>query len=165
MTPNPWTADPDDDPVDAAVVDAMIEAALGRIPRPIAWARLTAEQAAEVWLALDDWVRWLVARYALDHRDVPPCWYTHDDIVEELTALWTAHRAAYDPTGPPTGPADWHHTLAATRSRLQVWAGRTGCRHGEHRSATRPGWAADPAGQDAFLEFVDDDAAHRPSSG
>ena len=100
MTPRPADDhDPVIEDVDAAAVDAMIEQVLARAPRPIDWARLSAEHAAQVWLDLDEWVRWLVTRYALDHRDVPPCWYAHGDLVEELTALWTAHRAAYDRTG------------------------------------------------------------------
>jgi len=163
MTPTPG-ADLLSDDADAAALDAMIEHALGRVPRPITWATLTAEQAAEVWLALDEWVRWLVARYALDHRDIPPCWYAHGDLVEELTALWTAHQGAYDRAGGPTGPVDWHQTLANTRVRLQGWAARTGCRHAQHRAPTPPAWASEPAPgdyTDAFLDHVDTDAAAR----
>ncbi len=117
-----------------------------------------------MWLALDDWVRWLVTRYALDHREIPPCWYAHGDLVEELTALWSAHQSAYDRAGPATGPADWHHTLAVTRSRLQLWAGRTGCRHGQHRDPVAPAWAGEPSPADyldAFLARVEADVAGR----
>jgi hypothetical protein len=156
-------AGPEED-VDEAAVTAMIEQVLGSKPRPISWARLSADQAAEVWLALEEWVRWLVSRYALDHRDVPACWYAHGDLVEELTALWTAHQGAYDRAGAPTGPADWHHTLALTRARLQLWAGRTGCRHGQHRAPAATAWAADPAPQgdlDSFLAHVEADAESR----
>jgi len=163
MTPTPG-ADPFNDDADAAALDAMIDHALGRVPRPIRWTTLTAEQAAETWLALDDWVRWLVTRYALDHRDVPACWYAHSDLVEELTALWTAHRGAYDRAGGPNGPADWHQVLANTRTRLQAWAGRTGCRHGQHREPVPPAWAGDPAAPEyleGFLAHVDTDAADR----
>jgi hypothetical protein len=165
MNPTSTTAGADDaEDVDAAAVNAMIEQVLGRVPRPIHWARLSAEDAAQVWLDLDEWVRWLARTYALDHRDVPPCWYAHGDLVEELTALWTGHRGAYDPAGPPTGPADWHQILATTRTRLQLAAARTGCRHDQHRAPTPPAWASDPAPQGyagSFLAHVDDDAATR----
>lgn len=157
------TVDLDDD-ADAAAMDAMIEEILGRVPRPITWAALSAAQAGEVWLALDEWVRWLVTRYALDHRDVPACWYAHGDLVEELTALMTAHQGAYDRAGPATGPADWHQVLANTRTRLQAWAGRTGCRHGQHRDPTPPAWAGEPAPTEygeAFLAHVETDTKHR----
>ncbi len=154
----------DDGDVDAASVDLMIEQALARAPRPIDWSHLGAEDAAEVWLALDEWVRALVTRYALDHREVPPCWYAHGDLVEELTALWVAHQGAYEPAGPATGPADWHHLLAATRSRLQLAAARTGCRNDQHRPPAPPAWASEPAPAgytSAFIAHVDHDATTR----
>ena len=92
--------------------------------------------------ALAAWVRWLVRRYAIDTREIPPCWAEHGEFVEELSALHTAHRAAYDPAGPPTGPADWHATLANTRTRLHHAVSRTGCRAGQHRPSSPPDWAA-----------------------
>lgn len=137
-------------------VDAYIQDALSTIPRPIDWRRLTPDQAASAWADLDAWVRWLVTRYALDHRDVPPCWYAHGDLVEELTALMTANQAAFDRTGAATGPSDWHQTLATTRTRLQLWAARTGCRHREHRTPMPPAWAAPDVDDyaDAFTAHV-----------
>ena len=133
-----------DDDLDAEV-DAYIQDALGSTPRPIDWRRVPPNEAAERWEELDRWVRWLVTRYALDHRDVPPCWYAHGDLVEELTALMTAHKAAFDRSASATSPAEWHQTLAATRGRLQLWTSRTGCRQREHRSPTAPAWAGPQA--------------------
>jgi hypothetical protein len=38
-----------------------------------------------------------------------PCWYRHPDVVEELSWLYAAWRAAYEePDAPPTRAADWH---------------------------------------------------------
>ena len=133
-----------DDEADADVdVDAYIRDALGSRPRPIDWRRLSGDRAAATWAELDAWVRWVVTRYALDHRDVPPCWHAHGDLVEELSALMTAHAAAYDPAGNATGPSEWHQTLGATRQRLQIWAARTGCRRSEHRPPQPPTWVSD----------------------
>lgn len=108
------------------------------------WRQLDAQAAATAWVALDDWVRWFAVRYALDHRDVPPCWYAHGHLVEELSALRTAHRACFDPAASAMAPVEWHQVLAATRTRLQLWAGRTGCRPGEHRPDAPPAWAIEP---------------------
>ena len=141
--------DTHDDPIgdlfDEASADEFVEHVLAGAPRPVAWARLDAEKAAAAWVDLDAWVRWLARRYALDHRDVPPCWFAHGHVVEELSALRTAHRASFDPAGTPLAPAEWHQTLANTRARLQLWASRTGCRPGEHRRDAPPPWALDPA--------------------
>lgn len=123
--------------------DELVDLILGRAPRPVNWARLDADEATAAREALDEWVRWLVRRYALDHRDVPPCWAYHGALLEELSAMHTAHRACFDPAGSPMGPAEWHQLLGNGRARLQLWSSRTGCRPGEHRADAPPSWAND----------------------
>lgn len=113
--------------------DELVELVLGRRPRPLDWSRLDHEALAAAHAALTEWVGWLVLRYGLDHRDVPPCWAQHGALVEELSALHTAHQASFDPGGSPMGPAEWHQILGNARARLQLWAARTGCRPAEHR--------------------------------
>lgn len=122
-------------------LDALVEQILGAKPRPIDWTRLSGPYADDALAALDLWVRWLVTRYAIDAREIPPCWAEHGDIFEELSAIHTAHGGAFDPTGPLTGPADWHAMLAITRGRLQQAVARTGCRVGQHRAPNLPEWA------------------------
>ncbi len=132
------TADPD---LTDGELDALVDTLLANPARPVAWSRLPAAERPGQWAALDGWVRWLTGWYALDHREIPPCWYRHGPLVEELSALRTAHAAAYDPRAQPTAPADWHHTLAATRARLHDWVARTGCRPAEHRDDKPQPWA------------------------
>jgi hypothetical protein len=122
-------------------LDALVDEILGSKPRPIDWTRLTGATAEDACAALDTWVRWLVTHYAIDTREVPACWAQHGDLFEELSALHIAHQAAFDPAGPPTGPADWHATLANTRARLQLAVARTSCRAGQHRAPDPPQWA------------------------
>jgi hypothetical protein len=122
-------------------LDALVDEILGSKPRPIDWTKLTGAAADEARVALDTWVRWLVARYDIDAREIPACWAEHGDLFEELSALRTAHQAAFDPAGPPTGPADWHATLSNTRTRLQLAVAGTGCRAGHHRAPAPPAWA------------------------
>lgn len=122
-------------------LDALVEQILGAKPRPIDWSLLNGRPAEEARAVLDSWVRWLVTRYAIDPREIPPCWAEHGDLFEELSALHTAHRAAFDTAGPPTGPADWHTMLANTRARLQLAVARTGCRAEQHRAPSAPEWA------------------------
>jgi hypothetical protein len=139
--PRPWAAGyPDPD----AEADVLVQQALHNKPRPIEWARLTTSEEADQLDDLRTWVRWLVLRYRLDQREVPPCWAQHGELVEELAALRTARHGAYAPGGPLTGPADWHQTLAATRHRLGLWISRTGCRLDHHRAAATPSWATQP---------------------
>ncbi|MEE6296619.1 hypothetical protein [Georgenia wangjunii] len=143
-----------------ADLDALVDQVLGQRPRPIDWSQLRGDELEEQWEVLDRWVRWLVCRYALDHRDIPACWYTHGDLVEELSALRTAHHGAFDPSGPASGPAEWHQILANTRARLQLWVARTGCRPAEHRPPIAPTWAHEPAPQHYQRAFRDRATAH-----
>ena len=133
--------DPDED------ADDLVAQAMRRKPRPIEWASLTPSEEADQLDDLDPWVRWLVLRYRLDQREVPPCWALHGELVEELAALRTARQGAYGREGPLTGPSDWHQTLAATRYRLSQWIARTGCRFEHHRDAPAPAWLQETAWQ------------------
>ncbi|MVU80833.1 hypothetical protein GPX89_26715 [Nocardia sp. ET3-3] len=63
-------------------------------PCRYSWRDLDQQGAAQLWTELIDWVDWLRHRYQLGSR-VPACWYRHDSVVEELTALMAAHSAAY----------------------------------------------------------------------
>ena len=144
-------AEPADDPAD---VDALVEQVLGGRPRPLVWRQMDARAAAAAWVELDVWVRWLARRYSLDHRDVPPCWFAHGHLVEELSALRTAHRASFDPAASAMAPVEWHQVLAAARTRLQIWSSRTGCRQGEHRPDAPPAWAVEPPGASYANDFA-----------
>lgn len=124
----------DDDP--NAAIDELLQA-----PTPITWRiddadaqrTLDAATAAATWQELRRWVDWLVTRYALDHKVVPPCWYLHGAVVDELTALWGAWQLAYWPLGSAGDPANWMQIFANTRMRLTEWCGRRGCREDDHR--------------------------------
>ncbi len=102
-------------------------------PLPICWPSLTAKERGEQFDALTDWLHWLTACYALDHRVVPSCWTQHAALVEELSALRTAWLSAFAATSPGSAPLEWHSHFAASRQRLADWVSRSGCRPGEHR--------------------------------
>ena len=100
--------------------------------RPVNWATLDADQAAEQWGLLIDFTDWLRARYQL-HESLPACWHAHGALVEELSALRSAWVSAYlDPQATPADPAGWHDLLDRVRYRLRQWD-RNGCADGTHR--------------------------------
>ncbi|MDN5780324.1 MAG: hypothetical protein L0H96_25975 [Humibacillus sp.] len=58
------------------------------VPEATAWVDYATD---ENWVALCDWVDWLVGVYDLhDDRRVRPCWPAHLGVAEELAALWSA---------------------------------------------------------------------------
>jgi hypothetical protein len=78
------------------------------VPTTYCWRNLSSEEQTELWQQLSDWVNWLRGRYPLA-RTLPACWADHPEVVEELTALWLAWRAAYEASDAiPTAPVDWH---------------------------------------------------------
>lgn len=106
-----------------------------------AWQQMPAALAAHAWPALADWVDELIGRYEL-HEQLPPCWYRHGAIVEELHALHLAWYGAYlAPHAASTDPAFWHDHLDRALTRIRGWDIR-GCASGQHRDAPPP--PADP---------------------
>lgn len=101
--------------------------------RPYLFAAHSPEEQLSALLALDEWVGWLVDRYNLDRRTIPPCWASHGELIEELSALRLAWLTAYAQMGPGDGPLGWHERFAHGRARLADWAARTGCA-GAHRA-------------------------------
>ena len=57
------------------------------VPVPVVWSDLSAGEAFDTWTDLAGWVTWLVRRFRLRPREVPPCWFRHAAVIEELTAL------------------------------------------------------------------------------
>jgi hypothetical protein len=66
---------------------------------------------------LHAWVNWLLNRYRLALK-IPACWHQHGQLVEELTALWYAWRAAWITPASGWDPTRWHHDLAAMLQRI-----------------------------------------------
>lgn len=91
------------------------------------WRHLDQAAAADLWAELADWVQWLRERYNLGSV-IPKCWYRHPVAVEELTALMSAHTAAYQQHYGPKGVlihdhdlmSGWHRdALAPALSRIK----------------------------------------------
>ena len=102
-------------------------------PRPHLWCAHTPEAQAQALDELESWIEWLVDRYRLDHRTIPPCWSRHSELIEELSALRQAWQTAYSTLANGDAPLAWHEHFALARERLSVAVSRSGCRASEHR--------------------------------
>jgi hypothetical protein len=56
-------------------------------PIPVCWPILDDREAQARLEELADWIHWLIERYAIDYRTIPPCCGRHGALVEELSAL------------------------------------------------------------------------------
>ena len=149
MTPDPYG-----DAFDESV-DEFMEASQDPMDREISsevlggyvvnWRTLEDPEAiAEAWRELRDWVEWFSTRYDIPSSLIPDCWWRHGALVEELSALHSAHKASFDPSDTGYGPASWHERLTLARARFST-AYKSGCTNGH----------VDPRPR----EFPDDDEA------
>lgn len=106
------------------------------------------DQRAQMDRELHAWVTWLVNRYRLALK-IPACWHQHGQIVEELTALWYAWRAAWITPASGWDPTRWHHDLTAMLQRI---AGTypVPCSGSEHK----PNSAADRTSSHGAIELA-----------
>jgi hypothetical protein len=119
--------------------------------RSVVWPHLNAGEAFDTWNDLADWVDWLVTRFRLRPREVPPCWYRHGAVVEELTALWGCYELAYDPEQSASAAEDWLRLLADARLRLTEWMARCGRTATEHRNDPDVTWFGPDAARNRFI--------------
>lgn len=105
------------------------------------WRTMADQQARDEWKSLRDWVQWFTVRYDISVAIVPSCWWKHGALVEELSALHCAHRAAFHPTDSGNGPITWHQHLANAMPRLRN-AYYGGCSNG-HTSRPARSWAGE----------------------
>ena len=104
----------------------------GLANRPVNWRDLSSDDAAERWADLVDWVTWLRHHYGL-HERIPACWYAHNAIREELSALRSVWVAAFqDKEARPGDGVAFHDALDRILIRLSRWD-RSGCAEGTHR--------------------------------
>lgn len=102
----------------------------------VKWRSLTDADARTAWIQLRDWVEWFTVRYQISESVVPACWFKHGDLVEELSALHTAHTVAFHPSDSGFGPIGWHERLTLALPRLRrAYAG--GCSRGHSRYKPR----------------------------
>ncbi|MEV6558294.1 hypothetical protein AB0M22_21455 [Nocardia sp. NPDC051756] len=112
-------------------------------PCRYSWRHLDQKDAATLWEELIDWVGWLRHTYQLGSR-VPSCWFQHDGVREELTALMAAHTAAYrceqEATElPREDPTAWHtQWLWPTVERLTKISDFSACQPNHCRYTRQP---------------------------
>lgn len=129
--PPPWGPPPTDDSYDpgpAGDADGFT----------IDWAQLDDIQARDVWIALRRFVELITVRYNIPASTIPTCWWEHAELVEELSGLYAAYTALYDPKDNGLGPTTWHEKLAATLNRITRFY-PAGCTS-THHDLTRRSW-------------------------
>lgn len=112
--------EPYQDPSVESAAEAMLD-----VPEWLGsrWRDLPQESMPEVWRWLRGWVDWVVEAHMIPVDEIPPCWFRHQEIVEELWAAANAETQAWEATSPTMVPMTaWHFHLRMMRDRLNGMA-------------------------------------------
>jgi hypothetical protein len=98
------------------------------------WPSLSAEDAAEEWQVLGDWVaRVLGPFYELTRTQLPDCWALHRPAVLELVWLRRAYVTAHSPDALASAAADWHtRWCREALANIAAAISDKWCRPGQH---------------------------------
>ena len=115
------------------------EAAAGEV---VNWRELEDARAPEVWTDLRGWVEWFTLRYQISTSVVPNCWWKHGRLVEELSALRSAHAALFSTEDSGLGPIGWHERLTLALQRIKEASSGLGCTSGHVSKKSVRDWSA-----------------------
>ena len=73
----------------------------------------TPQQQQKILTELNEWIDWYNKTYpGVEEHLIPPCWYKHGAVVQELLAVFVAWQAAYcGLVDPDDAPASWHERI------------------------------------------------------
>lgn len=152
--------DPDLDPASTLEPHGDLGPVLEEPPGPINWNLLTADEAVNAWLELNQWVNWLRSTYGLSTSVIPPMWHRHPELHWELSALHTHWLNAFDPQQNGSAPSGWHRDFADTRHRLRDWVAASGTRLDRDRPTRQTIWPGEDEAapiEDTPIENRDED--------
>jgi len=96
-------------------------------PAPLRWLERDFASQTKEWEEFCAWAEWFLRHYEVPPSAVPVCWTQHPVVVEELTACWTAWKAAYTSQGSGFGPLEWHESMAKAIERMRQAHGKYRC--------------------------------------
>ena len=120
---------------------------------PVVWRKLEDPERSDLWTEFTGWVFDIADQFELTVDQLPrDCWWQHGGVVEELTALWTSHRSAFeiqDDSG--ASVYLWHDAFARAIDRIsRSWLGE--CTNGYHQPRSRERWGTDARLRATVLE-------------
>ena len=109
------------------------------IPMVVCWDDLDPTTYASRLSELADWITWLRATYRIPATVIPPCWFTHPGIREDIGHLWTGWQLTRHPdAGVGMIGLDWDQRKDATINRLREATAITGCTATRHQPEPEP---------------------------
>ena len=105
------------------------------IPMVVCWDDLDPTTYTHQLTELADWISWFRVTYRIPATVLPPCWFTHPGLREDIGHLWTGWLLTRHPdAGVGMIGLDWDQRRDATISRLREATAITGCTATRHQA-------------------------------
>jgi hypothetical protein len=133
-------------------LDALAEDRSGSAFAPVHWPSLSAEEAADAWDALGDWVEHILGPwYGITRGQLPDCWALHRRSLIELSWLRSSYVVAFGSKAPASLAAEWHtRWLRDALGTIKLAIPDRLCRPSEHLQAPHAsGYAPPPSNSSA----------------
>jgi len=105
------------------------------IPMVVCWDDLDPTTYTHQLTELADWISWFRVTYRIPATVLPPCWFTHPGLREDIGHLWTGWLLTRHPdAGVGMIGLDWDQRRDAAISRLREATAITGCTATRHQA-------------------------------
>jgi hypothetical protein len=109
------------------------------VPMVVCWEDLPPDVFTHQLGELADWIGWLRTTYRIPATVIPPCWFTHPGLREDIGHLWTGWQLTRHPdAGVGMIGLDWDQRREATINRLREATAITGCTATRHQAEPDP---------------------------
>jgi hypothetical protein len=128
----------------------------------VCWDDLPADAYTSTLADLGDWIGWLRSTYRIPATVIPPCWFTHPALREDIGHLWTGWLLTRHPdAGVGMIGLDWDQRRDAAISRLREATAITGCTATRHQAEPEAVSATPTAAQQLWHDHLDQQTRHR----
>lgn len=111
------------------------------------WRKISDVEQASIIVKMADWIDWMIQTFMLKPSVIPPCWYEHSDVVQEIYALWRIYLAGYAETDSGSGPLTFLERFYGAQMRLRDLIKETQCTKNAHVPVDTPVYRTDRTSQ------------------
>jgi hypothetical protein len=105
----------------------------------VCWDDLPPDEYTHILAGLADWIGWFRATYRIPAGVIPPCWFAHPGLREDIGHLWTGWLLTRHPdAGVGMIGLDWDQRRDAAINRLREATAITGCTATRHQAEPEP---------------------------
>lgn len=132
------------------------------VPMVVCWDDLPPDEYAHQLAELADWLGWFRATYRIPGTVLPPCWFTHPGLREDIGHLWTGWLLTRHPdAGVGMIGLDWDQRRDAAIARLREATAITGCTGSRHQAEPDPVAAIPASVEQLWRNHLDDQTMRR----